>query len=320
MNPEKLKQLLDNGLITADQFAKIEPIVTGKIVSVYYELRIVLYLGVTLLTTGLGILIYENIGDIGHIVSIAGLVVLTVATFWYVFRYAVAYSDERVKAPTPYYDYMVLLGSLLFISVLTYLQVLYALFDDGMGATTLVTSAFFFYVAYRFDHLGVLSLAITALASFFSISISPQKWYSSDFFETAQLPIKSIVFGVVIIVAALVMERKKIKRHFTFTYVHFATLIFLLGSLAGVFMDDDTTLIYLLALYGGCGFAAYYGRESRSFLFLLYAFAFGYTGTTYCLTDTVLVDIGPWFFYLLLSCGGFVLFILRYRTFFKRSS
>ncbi|MES1221265.1 MAG: DUF2157 domain-containing protein, partial [Bacteroidota bacterium] len=61
------KELLDKNLITADQFNKIDPVVSGKIVSVFYELRTLLYLGVMLLATGLGILIYQNIGGLGHL-------------------------------------------------------------------------------------------------------------------------------------------------------------------------------------------------------------------------------------------------------------
>jgi hypothetical protein len=320
MRPEKLKELRDTGFISDEQFVKLEGIETGKVVSVFYELRIMLYLGVMLFTTGIGILIYQNIGDVGHILSIGALSLLTIISFLYVFRFAHPYSDDRTKPPTPFFDYIVLGGSLLFISVLTYLQVMYNIFDEGMGATTLVTSAFFFYAAYRFDHLGVLSLAITALASFFSISISPQKWYSSDFLDTADLHIKALIFGVAMAGIALLLERKKIKEHFTFSYVNFSALIFLSGALSGVFIDDGMMLLYLAALYGGCALTTWYAHIRRSFLFLLYAFVFGFIGTTYCLADLVLDDIGYWFMYLLASCGGFVFLILRYKSYFKRTA
>jgi len=128
-----------------------------------------------LFTAGAGILIYENIGDIGHIVAIITLALLTAACFLYAFRNAPPYSPTTVKPPTPYFDYIVLLGSLLFISVQGYLQFQFGLLDNNLGISTLITSVFFFFIAYRFDHAGALSLAITALASFWSISISPQK-------------------------------------------------------------------------------------------------------------------------------------------------
>jgi hypothetical protein len=183
-----------------------------------------------------------------------------------------------------------------------------------------VTAAFFFYVAYRFDHLGVLSLAITALASFWSISLSPQKWYSGDFFEDANLYVTAIIFGAALSAAALVLDRKSIKEHFTFTYINFCSLMFLTGALAGIFINYDSYALFLLILYAGCALTVYFAHLKKSFLFLVYAFVFGYIGTTYFLTDTILHDPGLWFFYLIISCGGFVFFIVRFKNYFKRAA
>ena len=166
------QELLEKVLINKDQFDRIEPLFSGKLVSVFYELRILLYLGVMLLTTGLGILIYQNIGDLGHLLSIIFLIALTTLCYWFVMKRSVPYSNGLIKHPIPYYDYVVLLASLLLITVLGYAQFQYEILDNAMGITTLITALIFFYTAYRFDHLGVLSLAITAFAGFWSIWIS----------------------------------------------------------------------------------------------------------------------------------------------------
>ncbi|MEQ9414695.1 MAG: DUF2157 domain-containing protein, partial [Cyclobacteriaceae bacterium] len=79
------KDLLEKGFISEAQFNRIEPIVSRKIVSVFYELRTMLYLGVLLFTGGIGILIYENIGSLGHIISILLLSTVCLVCFWYVF-------------------------------------------------------------------------------------------------------------------------------------------------------------------------------------------------------------------------------------------
>jgi hypothetical protein len=274
-----------------------------------------------LFTTGMGILIYENIGDIGHIVSIIALCVLTIVCFWYVFKHAVAYSNEQVTSPNPYYDYIVLLGSLLFISVQGYLQFQYAILDENLGFSTLITAAFFFYIAYRFDHLGILSLAITALASFWSISVSPQKWYSGDFFSESNLHITAIIFSVVVTLIALLLDRKSIKKHFTFTYLNFCMLIFFVATIVGLFEDENWFGIYQLLIYGGCVFTWYMARWKKSFLFLLYAFIAAYIGTTYFLANTLFKDtIEIWFLYSIASCGGFIYFIIKYKNYFSRES
>ena len=318
MRIEDLRALREKDLITEHQYNTIEPIVARKVLSVFYELRILLYLGVMLFTTGVGILIYQNIGDMGHILAVVSLFILTGVCFWYAFRYAPAYSNGKTKPPTPYFDYVILLGSLLFISALTYLQLQYALFDDGLGATTLVTAAFFFFAAYRFDHLGVLSLAITALASFWGISVSPQKWYSGDFFSEGELYTIALVFGAVLATAAVVLDRRGVKQHFTFTYMNFSALIFLTGALTGVFVNPDYYGLYLLLLYAGCGVIIYSAHRRKSFLFLLYAFVYAYIGTTYMLAD-VIDNVILWLFYFLASCGGFIYFIIQYKNYFKRA-
>jgi len=320
MRLKTLKEIRDKNLLSDEQYSRLELLLSKQIISVYYELRIILYLGILLFTTGIGILIYKNIGEIGHLVSIAILLGLTVLCFVYTFRFTPGYTNGKTIPPTPFFDYIVLLGCLLFISVLGYLQFQYSILDETLGATTLVTAAFFFFAAYRFDHLGVLSLAITALASFWSISISPQKWYSGDFFDTANLHNTALVFGASLAAIALVLDKKEIKQHFTFAYINFCSLIFLTGALTGIFVNYDSYGFYLLALYAGCALTVYFANVKKSFLFLLYAFISGYIGTTFFLFDTILKDPGLWFFYLLASCGGFIYFIIRYKNYFKRTA
>ncbi|MCI0752026.1 MAG: hypothetical protein L0Y35_09320, partial [Flammeovirgaceae bacterium] len=228
------------------------------------------------------------------------------------------YSNEKVVPPAPYFDYVVLLGCLLFISVQGYLQFRYNFLDQNLGTSTLITAIFFFLTAYRFDHIGVLTLAITALASFWGISVSPQEWYSSDFISDSDLHITGLFFSAALVGIALLLDKKSIKTHYTFTYVNFCSLIFLVSALTGMFINDQY-LIYLILLYAGCAFAVYFAHIKKSFLFLLYAFVFGYIGTTYILVDFILED-ELLFFYMIASCGGFIYFVIRFKNYFKRES
>jgi hypothetical protein len=319
MRPSTLNELKERNFLSEDQFQKLEPVYSARIISVFYELRILLYLGVMLFTTGIGILIYENIGELGHTIAIGSLFILTAWCAHYAMRHAPPFTTGKAIPPSPYFDYIVLLGCLLFISVLAYLQVQYALFDEGMGLTTLITAAFFFAAAYRYDHLGVLSLAITALASFFSISVSPQKWYDGDFFSESNLHMVAIVFGAILASASLMLDKRKIKQHFTFAYINFCSLIYLSGATAGLFSDEYYQAIYLFLLFAGCGLLTYYAQQKRSFLFMLYAFVFGYIGLTYLVSDVIEYVPELWFFYLLASCGGFVYFVIRFKSYFKRA-
>jgi hypothetical protein len=317
------EELLSKRLITQDQFDKIEPIHSGKIFSVFYELRTLLYLGVMLFTAGAGILIYKNIGDLGHIAAIITLTIIMMVCFWYVYKNGAHYSNESVKTPTPFFDYILLLGSLLFVSIQGYLQFQYGILDDNLSTSTIVTALLFFYLAYRYDHAGILSMAITSFVSFWGLSVSPVKWYSSSFFSQAHLHVTAIILGAVLCLAGTLFHRQNIKKHFTFTYFNFGLLLFLCASIAGLFIDDDIYGVYLMLIYLGALLAYFGARLSQSFLLLLYAFIAAYIGTTYFLAVTMQIFNGDgilWFFYSIFSCGGFVYFIIKFKNYFRQAS
>jgi hypothetical protein len=118
----------------------------------------------------------------------------------------------------------------------------------------------------------------------------------------------------------MMLDRKSIKEHFTFTYLHFCILIFFFGSIAGLFIGEWWG-IFLLLIYAGCAFAYYMARWKKSFLFLLYAFLSAYIGTTYLLARLIIRDeITIWFLYSIASCGGFIFFIIRYKNHFKNNA
>ena len=77
--------------------------------SLHWELKTILYLGVLLLSGGLGILIYENIDSISHQAILAAIALISAGSFYYCYKQSVAFSWEKVKSPTPLYDYLLLL-------------------------------------------------------------------------------------------------------------------------------------------------------------------------------------------------------------------
>lgn len=319
MTIETPRELFEKGLIREEQFHKIEAITSGKTVSVFYELRTLLYVGVFLFTTGAGVLIYQNIGELGHLISIAVLTLIMLGCFWYVNTRGKDYSNNRVESPNAYFDYILLLGCLLVVSIQGYIQFQYDVFTNSIEWNTLITALFYFYVAYRYDHLGILSLAITAFASFWGLSVSPRKWYTSDFFDKADLHITALVFASTLALLALFLDKKSIKRHFTFTYLLFCFLLFFVGAIAGIFIDQRYDILYVLIVYVGCAFAWMEAQKNKSFLFLIYAFVAGYIATTYLLFEYVFSD-NPFvvYNYFLISCGGIVYLIIRNKKLFRR--
>lgn len=320
MNPKTHHILYKENLISEQQQNKLEEIETKKVFSVFYELRTLLYLGVLLFTSGIGFLIYQNLGETGHYLALSALLVLCGFCFKYVLNNSTPYSNNNTAPSTPYFDFALLLGSLLLISIQAYLQFLFNSFTDYWALTTLTNSVIFFGLAYRFNHIGILSLAITAFASFFGINVSPQNWVNQDFLELKELFNVGIAISIFLTIASEVLNKKNIKKHFSFTYFNFSSLIFIFSVLSGLFSENYTWL-YSLLMLSGIAFMVWYANKNKSFLFLIYAFIFAYIGLTYLLMSSMnFFDesiILFWSFYTIATCVGMIYFVKRFKNYYK---
>src|ERR1700751_612519 len=93
------EKLHDEGLISDESFEKIRQGVRAPLFSVHWELKTLLYLGVLLLTTGLGLLVYENIDTIGHQFVLLFIALVCIGCFAYSFKFKSSFRTEKVKAP-----------------------------------------------------------------------------------------------------------------------------------------------------------------------------------------------------------------------------
>src|SRR6185312_13904089 len=134
-----------DGLISDKSFEKIKQ--KQDLFSVHWEVKTLLYLGVLLLTTGLGILIYENIDTIGHKVVLALIALICTGCFVYCFKMVLPFSSEKVKSPNTWFDYILLLGSLSLLTFIGYLQYEYKVFGTNYNLATLIPMLMLFFTA-----------------------------------------------------------------------------------------------------------------------------------------------------------------------------
>jgi len=168
------------GVISNTSFQKIRTQKEHPEISVHWELKTMLYLGVLLLTSGLGIVIYKNIDSISHQAILAFIGLISGGSFYYCVKTKKPFSLNKVAAPNAFFDYILLLGCLTFISFVGYLQFQYQVFGNRYGLATFIPMLVLFFSAYYFDHLGILSLAITTLAAWAGIAaVSPLHTASS---------------------------------------------------------------------------------------------------------------------------------------------
>src|SRR6478736_5861588 len=77
------KELIKDGILSLENSEQIKKFERDKAMSVHWELRTILYLGILLLLLGIGILVYQNIDTIGHTVIIVAIAAGCGACFYY---------------------------------------------------------------------------------------------------------------------------------------------------------------------------------------------------------------------------------------------
>jgi len=319
MHPHILRNLLQQEIITPEDAARIEVFESKKPFSLHWELKSLLYLGVLLLNIGLGFLIYQNIDSIGHVALITLIGAISAVCFGYAIRHRQPFSAGAVESPTPYYDYILLLGCLTFLIMEGYWQYQYQIFGTRYGLATFIPMVLFFGLGYWLDNRGVLSLGITALASWLGITVTPQELLSKNDFNSATIVQTGVFLGILLTLAAFVGERLNFKKHFSLTYLNFGVHIGMISCLAGM-MALDWEAVYFPMLCIAVGFYLWYARTRGSFYFLTVAVVYGYIGITYMLithTNSLNLDFMAYLLYFVLSCTAVIYFLINYKRFIK---
>jgi predicted membrane protein DUF2157 len=143
-----------------------------EIVPVGVELRMLAWLGVTLISTGVGIFIYKHLDEIGPLAIAIVIGVLGLACYAWV----------SLKPRAPLDDYIVLLGALLLSADVAFIEKQWHLLGDEWQRHFLIVALMHAAVAYWFDSRAVLSLAVASLAAWFGIE---RYSYFSDSTEMA---------------------------------------------------------------------------------------------------------------------------------------
>ena len=270
-------KLVKEGILGSESFEKIKSANDNNLFSVGFELRTLLSAGVLLLSSGLGVLVYKNIDTIGQLAVILFIAVVSFSCLGYCYIKRKPYSREKVNSPGVLYDYIMLLGCLTFATFTSYLQYQYSVFGSHNGIAMLLPAILFFALAYYVDHIGVLSLAITCLAAFVGIAITPIELLRNNDFRSYDIILSGLALGVGLSGAAIVLANMNIKKHFKFTYLNFATHLIFISCIAGILMKDSWPLFGLVLIALVC-LSYWNAMRDKSFYYLFFTALYGYVG------------------------------------------
>lgn len=305
------EKLFKDGDLTEPSYQRIISAYSSRLFSVGLEVKTILYIGILLLSTGLGILVYKNIDSIGHMAVLAFIALVSLGCFAYCYVKRQPYSNQKVSSTHILTDYVLLLGCLTFATFMGYMQYIYSTFGLHNEIAFFIPAIIFFTAAYYFDHIGVLSMAITALAGFVGIAITPTSVFHNDF-ASERIIITGLGLGTLLVGAALFLNWKDIKSHFTFTYLNFATHLLFISFIAG-FAVFDPWMIFIL-LTGIFAFILIrYAFKEKSFYFLFFGIIYAYIGAS-CLVVRLMITSGEMFgliYYYFIGSAVLVIYLIR---------
>lgn len=243
------------------------------IFSLRSELLLMIYFSILLFTSGIGVIIYNNIDSIGHLAILSVNFILMLACFYFSFKKAKGYDNDEVVFDNPLYDYLVLTGSLLACIFLGYINFQYQIFDDSYAYVSLISALLCFFVAYYFDNRIVLSMAISSLAAFIGISITPKSLFQNEVYSDVYLTYSGLVLGIALLAWMEHTLKTKIKAHFHFVFATFALHLLGVCIIAGLLSEHWFVFIPILL-----GFGYYFYRFSyRIFATSVFAFMLLYS-------------------------------------------
>jgi len=313
-----LNELASKKIISDRQASLILAYETTKPLSMHWELRLMLYAGILLFNAGLGIIIYQNIDTIGHQAIIAAITLLTASCFYYTYRKSQPYSNDEVQNSGKLQEYALLLGCVSFLALEGYLQFQYGLFGSRYGIAIIIPTILFFASAYRFDHRGVLSMAVTGLASWLGLSIAPLSVLSGNNLTDLKILAAAIILGTLLTVTGWLSEGLSIKKHFSYTYIFLGGNLAELAVLSGLF-EQPHKVIYAILSISFCSFFILRARQNQSLLFLLLGVIYTYITVTnllfFILGDSLFFSLQA--VYLTFSSVAVIYFLLNYKKFLR---
>ena len=273
---ETAQKLFDQNHITGEQLESIRAYQGLNLFSVHNELKFLLYLSMLMFTSGIGILIYQNIDTIGHTALLGLLLIATLASFYFCFKNHDGFKKEDSPFPNPLYDYLLLTAVILSCTFVGYLQFQYQTFGTHYGLATLVPTVISLFCAYYFDNKSVLSIGITGMAAYLGLSVDPKHYFENEMFNNTTLSYIGLAFGLTLLLWTLYATKINLKKHFNLVYLMFS--LHLIGIACTVNLCDDYWFPFGLVL----GITAYYfynlSFKIRSISLFIFTVLYGFIG------------------------------------------
>jgi hypothetical protein len=258
--------------LSAKQLHTLQDISAQRIFSVHRELRFSLYIGILLIITGAGLTIKQYFANLGDIAIISALTFCFTAAFIYCFIKGNEFSRDEAASPNIAFDYVLFFGCAFFSMDIAYIETQFHLLGDSWNNYLAISSALFFFLAYRFDNRLVLSMALSTLAAWFGFTLSEHRFLFAEYYREY-----AIAYGLIVLLFGGILSRLDVKKHFFDIYLNFAVNFLCVALITGV-AEYGIISPHFPALLLACAALSFYALRVRKFLYMLYAVIYGYIG------------------------------------------
>jgi len=276
MNPDvaqAIPELVQQGILTKEKAFGLLRIARGELVSVQPEIRLLLYLGILLTSTGASLLIRQNYEHIGPLAIAVVLGLGALASFSCAIKQSAPFSWNEMAAPSLSYDYLLLLGVLLAASDLAFIEIQFTPLGENWPWHLLLTSVLMAAIAVRYDSRTIFSLALSTFAAWRGLSVSLIEkpiWHITD----ESIRWNAVCCGILFVFVGRFLLRTGRKSHFEPVAVHLGWLLILGALVSGHRTEGLKDIAYITLLSAtGIGLAWHSLQKHRFPLFSFGVFA-----------------------------------------------
>ena len=226
----------------------------GELVPIRAELKTLLYAGVLVAVAGVGKFVKDYHDRLGPVVIASALGLAALVCLFYAFRRSPAFSWGATVSPHLAADYVLVLGALLVGTDLAYIERQFRVLGDRWPYHFLVVAAIYFLLAYRFDSRAVLSLAVSAFATWRGASVT-MAFQGREQAGFGILRANALATGALFVAAGWLSVRSRRKLHFEKVYVTAGLLLVFGGILSGALQGPASPWLLWEVVLGVLGAA-----------------------------------------------------------------
>jgi len=257
MNPEvvaAVDELVQRGVIESRAAVPLRRVAAGSLVSIREELLVLLWAGVALISTGVGVLLKQNLHRIGPITIAVTLGLAACACLGWCWR--------RAGRPSFAFDSILLLGALLAAADLAFVEVKFTPLGAHWPWHLLTASVVYAGLAWRFDSRSLFSLSLTSFAAWRGVSIVgvATPWVAGSTDE--RLFAEALICGVVFVTIGKLLEAIRLKPPFE-PVASWLGWLLVLGALSTRFEAGGGDAVVALSLIGCGAVLAWFAWDER---------------------------------------------------------